>query len=286
MKKHKKKSPLKATQLHRRRRQLFFLKMLGAISALVLSITGLGWLSEAKALTINTIVVEGDAGIDSTDVTNLIEKDIAGHYLWIFAKRNRALYPHEVITKDLMAAFPRVERTELHMKGDTLHVLITERTPKYTWCQGLPTQNVKNECYFLDEHGYVFSEAPTFSGNAYIAFYGLLMRPNPIGQTYLNKDIFTTINQVIQFLNNKDIHPYALLATANGVFELYLNRGTKLVLKDDQEASSIISNLAVVIDETVLLTKSNISKLEYIDIRFGNKLYYKLKGDNPLQISN
>jgi hypothetical protein len=55
----------------------------------------------------------------------------------------------------------------------------------------LTQMSKKDECYFLDEHGFVFSEAPTFSGNAYIAFYGLIDAAKiPLVQTYLNKTCF------------------------------------------------------------------------------------------------
>jgi hypothetical protein len=284
MAKHKK-SPLKATQLHKRKRRIFLLKSFAVLTLVALCIIGLAWLSQAKAITIQNIVVEGNSGVTSYDIEEVVHKHIEGKFALLFSKNNRFLYSKNKITDEISLLFTQIENVDLEVEGTDLHVRVKERTPRYTWCSGVPQTDNKDDCYFLDERGFIFSEAPVFSGNAYVAFYGLITGEKPIGSTYLNKDTFENINKFIEFLHGKKIHPYALLASTNGTLEVFFDRGTKMILKSDQDIASLISNIDLVMTDTTVFSDAQRPNLEYIDMRFGNKLYYKLKGDNPLQVS-
>src|SRR3989344_3974534 len=90
---------------------------------------------------------------------------------------NKALfYPKSAIRRSLASTYPRLKDIELRVKsGGALLISVTEREPLYTWCgENIPeTDTAENQiCYFLDKEGYVFDEAPYFSGDVYFKFYG------------------------------------------------------------------------------------------------------------------
>jgi hypothetical protein len=278
-----KKSPLKRTQLHRKKRRMRLLKIGGVVFVLLILFAGVVWMSHWNSLILSDVEVKGNAAVDSQDIQDIAQKHFQGKYYFLFPRSNKFFYQKDAIVEDILATHPRIKSAHLKVNRQTLEISIEERVPSYTWCKGQP-QVEKGDCYFIDDNGFIFSNAPSFSGNVYVAFYGLVVGNTPIGATYLNKDTFSTIGSVIEFFNTKNIPTYALLASPNGVMELYFSQGGKLVFKNDQASSTLINNIDLILKDTHILSPSMLPTLEYLDIRFGNKVYYKIKGDNQLQI--
>jgi cell division septal protein FtsQ len=280
-----KKSPLKSSKLVKRKRRILYAKIWLSVAAFLLFVGGLAWLSRLHVLAIDSVVVKGNSAVSESDINEIVQAHIRGAYAFLIPRSNRLLYPKEAIAASVLHSLKRVEAVDLNVDGNDLVVTLSERKPSYVWCAGHPETSGTKDCYFLDESGLIFSSAPQFSGNAYVAFYGIVKDENPIGSMYLARDVFKDFDRLIEFLNSKDAHPYALVASEDGLYELYLERGGKLLFKSGQDMAVLISNVELIMKNTELFSKKNASKLQYIDFRFGNKVYYKLSGDKMLQIS-
>jgi hypothetical protein len=144
--------------------------------------------------------------------------------------------------------------------------------------------DVGYKCYFTDEKGYIFDEAPYFSGNVYFKFYGKDdMDPvNPSG-TYFLKDKFTEIAKFVDALQKMNLNPDSFSLGDGNDGSIYLSStleaGPKIVFKIDSDYQKIADNLQLAISTDPLQKKirDNISSLLYIDLRFGNNVYYKFK---------
>ncbi len=285
-----KKSPLKSSKLVRRKRRILLLKISSVILFFLIVIGGVIGVTHLGVLAITSVAVSGNASIDTDALKKVVDDNIAGNYFHLFSRSNKIIYPKQEIEADLLASFPRIQNVQVNIEGHSLALAITERSPAYTWCAGMPTDVPHNQCYFMDSEGYIFAEAPEFSGNVFFAFYGMVSNDNPITASYLNNSEFKKVDQLISFLDSKSLHPYAFRAEDTGSYELYLARGGKIIFKQGQDAAILQSNLELILTHTDILapakTKSASSSLEYIDLRFGNKLYYKKTGDNALQLQN
>ena len=279
-----KKSPLKATRLAKRKRKILFLKIGGLVLLiLILCAVAVGF-THLGILRIQNIAVQGNYSVGTSAVQDAVVKDLVHPYLGIFSKYNRFIYPKDVIHADLLTQFPRIQSLSLSMQGGhTLVAAVIERTPSYTWCSGLPDDTSSRSCYFMDDHGFVFSDAPIFSGHAYFAYYGML-GDSPISKTYLDAAHFDSINQLKKALEAQNFHPYALVAHDDGEYDLYINQGTKIIFSNDEEISSVIANAMTLIHNSDLFKKES-GTLEYIDLRYGDKIYYKYSGDNSKESS-
>lgn len=280
-----KKSPLKKTRLHKQKRRKLLLKIAGVILLLVAMVAGITWLSRLTMLNLSAIEVEGNAAVPAEDIEVIAQRHLEGMIYYLFPRSNKFLYSKDLILEDIVTAIPRVKEVELSVKGQTLVVNVLERAPAYTWCTGAP-KKTKEDCYFIDNDGFIFSKAPTFSGNAYVAFYGLVQKELPIGSTYLDKNTFLNLDGIIEFFKLKEIPTYALLASSNGNFELYFEQGGKLIFKNTQASTTVTSNVELFMRDTKVLTAAQLPLLDYLDVRFGNKLYVKLKGDNSTQLES
>jgi cell division septal protein FtsQ len=278
-----KKSPLKATRLHqyKRRIRIFFGGLIIAGVAFVLF--GLAWLSRIHIFALTNVDVSGTVAIDDSDIQSIAKKHLAGAYLSLFAKSNKLIYPKQSIEQDIRTSFPSIGSLEVHTKGNSLEVTLSERKPSYVWCTGLP-QHTDTTCYFMDETGYIFSEAPKISGNVYLVFYGIITDPNPIGKTYLDQKQLEAVNTMRTALDRDSLSPNAYVAGPDDVRELELSQGGKIIFKADQDPDVLISSIELIKKNTHIFDTHG-SSLDYVDFRFGNKVYYKFVGDNQVQSS-
>ena len=181
----------------------------------------------------------------------------------------------------------------------TLEVSVTERKALYTWCGATPptVANASNQkCYFVDENGYIFDVAPYFSGEIYFKFYGPLAQtglPDTLTQNeadmdpsgfYFSKQYFKQLASFKDILVGLGLKPVSLYVTGNGDAQVFLSSGTSLADGPKIMLRLIADNFQSVAEnlETALTTEplqsefaNKYSSLQYIDLRFGNKVYYK-----------
>jgi cell division septal protein FtsQ len=279
-----KKSPLKATKLHQRRRRARIIKTSFFVASILLMFGITVWVSRLPLFALTSVEVTGNAGIDSQDIETVVQKHLAGAYASVYAKSNKFLYPKDDIVAELRAAFPSIETLHVDTKGNTVDIVLSERKPSYVWCKGKPRLEGE-QCYFMDASGYLFSQGPQVSGNAYLTFFGLLTDENPIGKTFLNTQEIEGITTIKSTLDKNNISVMAVNAEDNEVREIYLSEGGKILFRANQDISIIASSIELLKKKTKLLNYTSTSTLEYIDLRFGNKVYYKFVGDNAVQSS-
>ncbi len=273
-------------ELKNTRRRIFIRKVVIIVLGFLLILGSLVFISRIKQLNITSVETTGNKVIDSEAITEFINTEIKGKYLWLFPKTNILLYPKNKLQVNLGEKFKRLTDINLSMgKDKKLIVSVNEREPEYTWCGVVPPQNDNKEiCYFLDKEGYIFDEAPYFSGEVYFKFYGTTGKENPAG-VYLAKGYFDKLITFKNTLTNINLKPVILYIEDGEDLKIYLSRsganilGPEIRVKKDADFQKMAENLKAALDTEPLLSKfkKEYSSLEYIDLRFGNKVYYKFK---------
>lgn len=291
-------------ELKKHRRRVFLNKILLSLAALVVIFLSLSYLSHLKQLNIREIEIIGNKMLDTEAIREVVARQIAGEYIWLFPKTNIFFYPENNIKNELQDKFKRLNNISLAIKNNkTIEVSLSERTALYTWCGVVPELAVKppselggltaeyQPCYFLDEDGYVFDEAPYFSGNIYFKFYGPLdeqqissSAQSPLGAYFLRQN-FKQLNSFKDILTGLDLKPVALYITNDRDVEIFLLKKTssisttepKIIFKLDADFQNVAENLQAALNTEPLKSKfkNKYSSLSYIDLRFGNKVYDK-----------
>ncbi len=246
----------------------------------LLVFTGLSFLSKWEKININNIQISGNRVIDTKMIEGVVKENITGNYLWLFPKTNFLLYPKRSIQRELTDKFKRLKNISMSVKNlQTLDVSLTERTALYTYCGIAPAElDSKNQkCYFMDESGYIFDEAPYFSGEVYTKFYG------NIGPYFFEPN-FAKLISLKEALKNIGVKPVVFFVEDNGDIEIFLSSttaqlGPVIFLKADADFNQVAENLQTVLTTEPLQSnfKNKYSSLLYIDLRYGNKVYYKFR---------
>ena len=255
---------------------------------LLIIILGLSLASRINRLNIKEIKVSGNNIIESKDIENVVKEQISGHYLWLFPKTNFLIYPKQKIIKILSSKYKRLDNISISVNNfETLYISVSEYKGEYLYCglliPALRSNLSDDKCYFVDSYGYIFDEAPYFSGNVYFKFYGDLglNNGNPAG-LYFMKDNFKKIIQFKNTIEKISLKPTAFWIDNNkkeGNFALSGEPGMspRITFKIDGDYQKLAENLQASISSEPLRTdiKMKFSTLRYLDLRFGNKVYYK-----------
>ncbi len=285
------------SELKKRRQRAILNKILIASFGFLVIFILLVYSSRLSSLNIAEIQIGGNKVTDTEMIKAVVQEQIAGKYMFLFPKTNILFYPQNTIKNELENKFKRLKDINLSIKNNQiLEVSLAERNAKYTWCGTNSPENIgpteinadNQKCYFLDEDGYIFDEAPYFSGEVYFKFYGLPAQAgstlNPLG-SYFSKQNFKELITFKDILIDIELKPMALYVTNNGDMEIFLSRkntnGTmpKIIFKANADFKNITENLQAALNTEPLQSKfkNKYSSLQYIDLRFGNKVYSKFQ---------
>lgn len=274
----------------KRKHRLRFLRLATLFFILFLSLAGaLAYFSFDDRININKIVVNGTSIIDPSDIISQVDKQLDGKYYHLYSRSNSFIYPNKQIYNKLIEDFPRIKKLSIvREKFDTLNINIEERSGSYLYCgSSIPeaSSEVGENCYFINNDGYIFDKAPYFSGNVYFKFYVKIKDDvEYLGQNILEVSRFHELMRFIDKINSLGLNPISLVINEDGVHYIYLNYdldGTtpKIIFRIDNDLENIFSNLSTAMKKSEFSNEINskYNALLYIDLRFKNKVLYKFK---------
>lgn len=255
------------------------------IGVLVLIIFAIGifclsWFLSRSFIVINNVSVSGNSMVASDDILATAKNVLDGSYFGLFAKSNIFLYPEKDIQKTLAAAFPAIKNIHGNLENwQTLNLSVEERVPFALWCQLTAPDN----CFYLDKDGLIFSAAAIFSDNVFLKFTGgqIAASSSPIvGKNFLPANEFRHITFFLDFLAPLGLTPTIFEASIDE-YQIFLKSGGRLIISSSDDLSVILKNLETIFrSDNLKKTLARGGIIDYIDLRYGNKVFYKFKNDN------
>lgn len=221
---------------------------------------------------ISEVRVSGEGISDTQEIISEVERRLADNYLWIIPKSNALFYPRRTIRAALYDEFPRFQSVNLSLSGlNTLVVEVEEREPFALYCK------TSDDCYFMDEDGLIFAEAPSFSAGVYIP-HSLENPPeSPIGEIFLPKDDFDKLLWFVDSLASLGINPVSVQA-GEREYQLTLPAGGAILWQRGSDPSLIRANLEAFLSSEPIRSQGNfLYRVDSLDLRTENKVFYKFK---------
>jgi cell division septal protein FtsQ len=264
--------PASRLKIRKRRRRLRIL-LICALAILLL----LGFVAAAAyipAIQIQTVAISGVQTISSTTLRAEVEEYIEGTYGYILPKRNIFLYPKHYIKDSLMREYPMFASVDVHaIDFQSIAVNVVERQPRALWCQTPPATG----CYFMDENGVVYEKAPNFSEPIYLSYSGEAAGQG-LPKQYLTPSEFQALSALVDatahLLTQEDLLSVAV--DRHGDVRARFASGFVLLFIMGDEGGDVFERLTLALKAEPLRGRE-LSAFEYLDLRFGDKLYYKLR---------
>jgi len=274
-----KKRVFKSSRSAQRKRKQFVVRVSALGALLLLIFASIAWLSWLPDFNIERVSVIGNKTVSEEDIRAYVEERLKGGYATIFSRANVFLFQPAVLEKELLENFQKIENIDV--SRDSLRsvvVEIDERKPYYLWCTISTLKETRETCFFLDIDGLAFAPAPYFSGHVYFEFRKQLNDvTNPIGAYFLPETEFKRLISFRNSLRALDLEPHTLEIDEHGDYLFTLPLGAKIIFNPEQDFDLLFNNLLATFDTEQFRAKTRYPALEYIDMRFRNKVYYRFK---------
>ncbi len=272
-------TPKKPVPLKTRRRRLrFIVAVIGVVLTAIL-LYGIHWSSYQPMMRINDVSVRGAMLQDPNEVVAFTKAGLAETKTHFIARDNIFAYPKEELRAGILREFPRLKSVRIGRGGffgTTLIVNVDERTAYATWC----SEGEAPTCFVFDENGLVFAPKER-SGKPELSyvFYGGIDPNSAIGAVFLPEKL-RGVRDLMQRMREARFNPLRLHVLDEQDYTIDLENGFTIKASFGQPIDTIVHNLELVSVSPALRDKEK--ELEYIDLRFGNRVYYKFKNvDKP-----
>lgn len=263
----------------RRRR---FHAVVAALVVLALggAVYGVSYASHLPQFSIQSVAIEGVKEIRAELVRAYAETVLFDGSLSFLSRTNIFMYPQREIERAIAEYFPRVRVAHISrasLFAQAITIAIEERAAFARWCTTSPSTG---SCFLLDEDGFIFASGSTSVAvlKTQIVFGGgLSATSSPIGQVYLPGN-FRSIRALLERLGQAGFSPEKMTVEGERDFSIGVSRGFVIRASFGAQVDDVVHNLELVLFSETLRGKED--KLEYIDLRFGNRVYYRLKGSS------
>lgn len=237
------------------------------VAALALTF-GASAFSYHEQFAINDINVVGTQALSAAAVESTFGSNINDGIRHFFSRTNIFLYPQTELREVLLRELPLLQTVSFERESplsQTLTISVTEREPTYLWCS--------IECYFMDAHGFIFMKASNPSG--FLEFRGgLIAHEKPIGQIFMRGKL-NTLTSLIDGLKTRGVTTTSVAVENEHDLSLRLANGLLVKVVNDATAEQLSRNLSLVLSSEALHGRA----VEYVDLRYGNRVYYKFDSE-------
>lgn len=222
-----------------------------------------------KEFRITSVDVSGAVRVPESLVRSAVEAQLVGTYWGLIPKAHSLLYPKSVLREALTQEFPTFSGVSISLNNlASLRISVREREPLALWCTATQV------CFLLDETGFVFAEAEPGMEDLYYRFEREATT-TPLGSSVLEK---TKLNALMSFLGGLEklgFTPEKVRFLNERELHVFLQGGMQLLLNENEFERSLANVETLLSENDLLPTRSGLLNVDYIDLRYGNKIYFK-----------
>lgn len=220
----------------------------------------------------------GGAGMeqDTQGLQTAINDLLSGSYAMVIPKRFIFGVSGRKMEQQLLAALPRFAAISVTKQfPHALSVSYAKRIFFALLCNDAAKTDT-HSCGYIDRTGFVYEDAPEASGSLIVKVKSDLPSVK-VGTHAIDEQ---TLNQMALFgdgvgrIAGLRLIAYELAIRSPDELRMHVADGFMLIVKKNDDPESILRILRIVLDEEI---KADKSKLDYIDLRLGNKVFYKYK---------
>lgn len=217
------------------------------------------------------ISVSGNVSISSPDIEQSANTFLARKFFYAFPVRNIFLFNPAALEERILTEFPIIAAVRVSRSFQKeVSISVTERTLWGLYC-GVPT-----DCFYIAEDGVLVAEAPQLTENAMFRIHdkrvGAALRG--LGEQAVAGDRMAQIRQAVDFLAGRyDISAREVVLGDGfeGRAELVTGEDWFILFDARTNMERALENMALVLERHI----KNRNMLEYVDIRFEGKIFYK-----------
>jgi len=257
------------------------------------------YLTNANFLRLQQIIVNDVEYSNRSDIELKVKEQLEGRFLGLLSRSNALIFSRSKISREIKNNFPSIKYVDVDLKGfTTIEVQLEEYNSIALWCDTPVTparallhdengeekssvipQNVRSingsNCFYMNDDGVIFAKAQYDSSGDVVKTFGRI-NSDPIRQSYTDKKTFNNLIEFTKLLRRLDIVADEVWTTNGEVYAFVTKERVKIYIDSKSDVGKLFDNLETVIERDAI-NKAQFANIEYIDLRFGNRVFYKLK---------
>ncbi len=212
-----------------------------------------------------------------------------GYYAGVIPRSNVFFYPKQEMTEAFIAKYPRLSGVTISRSGRTVIVTLIERAPAAVIC-GNGNSDGDDECFFVDETGYLLALAPKSSGSGDLSssLYrtihvegakNVAKKALAVGAVPIPPALLADMLHFADGLSSKLGYPIqSLTLRSDGDIVIDTEANTDIILRSTDSFDTTYRNLSLFLDEARVRARAKKTSAVFsqIDLRYGNAVYYKI----------
>jgi cell division septal protein FtsQ len=213
---------------------------------------------------IKKIEIENAENINLEKVGDIAKKDISKIFLFFNVKSTFLISPSE-IKEDILKEIKTIKNVVIRrVFPANLKIIIEERVPAAIFCKEEETEN----CFYLDKEGVVFQRVDSYakdfpiiiSNVDFVEGDNVIAKGNINTIFYLKEEFLKIKTDIVYF----EIFPQKTI-------EAVSDKGWRVQFSLENTKKEM-SDLKIIMEK---IPKEEWENLNYIDLRFGDRIYYK-----------
>lgn len=248
----------------------------GTGACLVLLLAVAVWYGARRPeVTIASVTVSGGTTVPHELIEDKIKSVLTGTYALLIPRRFTYLLPYHDLT-EAVNSIPRVhDASVVRSSRNELAVTFEEYVPHALWCDSVATDaRATPVCLFVNDQGLAYAEAPSLLGETLLRFIVEERKPAK-GTSVYDTD---TLQKYTAFSNAiSEHHKHRLRAiteTKDGDLILHLSGGVNILITKNESIQDAFEKIESLFEAKEFQGKT-MEEFEYIDLRFGNKVYVR-----------
>ncbi len=293
--------PTRPRRRRKKKKVRIRLRLLIVPTGCILLVVGLLVVVHAERFRIDALDVSGTEAIHPDEVRAVVREVLAEPHALVVPGDFIPFVNNEEIIRRLQERFPRIRSIEVaRPSGRTLVITVEERTLFAILCAGgmadetvgtasstpliaaLPPPLATNDetpsrsCVYIDREGFAYSVAPQLVGSLItkITTDGMEI---PIGKLTLEKrtiDRMALLADRLPAVIGEPVTDFSFFMSVPSEVRARAADGFRMIFKRDDDAERALAVLARILRDEI---KDRRKAVDYIDLRFGNKVFYKFK---------
>ncbi len=257
--------------------------IIGGVGVVIFLIAGAVLMVRTESFRVSTISVMGIDSLHEDDVRRSLRASMAGSYFGVVPYAFLLATPTGLRADKLKHDFLLIAEVNIAKEFPrTLSVTVKERTLFGIMCNDKVDEAValqegkQTQCVYVDSTGFAYQQAPQTNG-LLITKISTDMPDITVGTQVIDKGMMQRIVDVsrkIPSVIGTPIVGYEFLSAIAHEVRVMTRRGFSLMIERDNNLDNTIYVLKTVLEKEI---GSKRDMLDYIDLRFGNKVFYKLK---------
>lgn len=258
--------------LKRKKQKIKKIKFYVIFVITILCITGVIYVIQMPFIRISEVKISGNTFVDTEEINSKTNELLNGYTYWIFPNKNIFLFSKRKLEEKIKEN-PAV--IKVIIKKDffnTLIINIEEQEKEMLYCTSIE----KTECFYINKVGFIYAKVEEYIiPEQEVIIYNEQERKN-IKDTVLDEATYTELVLFVKNITRQDIKIGGIYLKEGGIIEFVSQSGVRIITSRFDNFKKDFDNFMALFDQNIL-TKEKLSEIDYMDLRFGNKVFYKNK---------